>query len=199
MAHLIERASTGRAKCRACKQSIGKGTFRLGEEVPNAFGDGTATHWYHVECGARQRALAFLGAWDDFKGLPEATEVSDQLLHTAELGRTYYRLQRFIKVELAPSGRARCQGCRSLIEKGALRFVLQRIEDGMAAGAGFVHVACAHSYAGAVDEMEERVLSLSELDAESWTQVKAAIAQQLNLPREVKIPYQAQADSTPDP
>ncbi len=203
MPHCFQKAPSGRAKCRACKKAISKGDYRLGEEVPNAFGEGTAMHWYHVECGARQRAEAYLTAWEAFKLEPgdvedketrSLLEKGDVFAATAELGKTYYRLQRFIKVEPAPSGRARCQACRELIEKGALRFVLQRIEDGMVSGAGFIHVGCAHAYAGAVDELLARVRDLSELEEESWSEVERAVAEQEQLPREVKIPYGSSAD-----
>ena len=195
MSHSIQRAPTGRSKCRACKQTISKGELRLGEEVPNSYGEGTAVHYFHVACGARQRAGVFLDAWEGFRDSEDAEELSEDapaLIHTAELGQTYYRLQRFVRVERAPSGRARCQGCRELIEKGALRFVLQRIEDGIVSGAGFVHVECAHAYAGAVDELEQRVAPLSELDEESFREVKAAISRQSHLPRVIKVPYQSE-------
>lgn len=192
MTHTIERAPTGRAKCRACKRALVKDGLRLGEETPNAFGAGTAMHWYHLACGARQRPEAFISAWQSF-----ALNCQDEgvlaegakLLQTAELGKVYYRLPRFVRAERAPSGRARCQGCRELIEKDALRFVLQRIEEGMPSGAGFVHVDCAHLYAGAVDEIIERVVDQSELDQESWSEVEASLARQAQFPREIKVPY----------
>lgn len=205
MAHSIQQATSGRAKCRACKQTIVKGSYRLGEEVPNAFGEGTSTHWYHLSCGARQRAEAFLFAWRVVKEQPEFGELesgNESLEASAELGLTYYRLQRFVRVERASSGRARCQGCRELIEKGALRFALQRIEDGVVGGAGFVHVGCAHEYAGAVDEIVDRVAPLSDLDEGSWLEVKAELFRQEQLPRTIKIPFkdsaQADADHKPD-
>ncbi len=197
MPHAIAEATSGRAKCRGCKQAIQKGELRLGEAVPNPFGDGEAVHWYHLACGARLRAEPFLEAVSELEGdtasekkdtLP-GDEVLGPLKELAELGKTYYRLQRFVGVQVAPSGRARCQGCREMIEKGALRFVLQRIEDGMASGAGFVHVGCAHSYAGAVDGMVPRVRDAAELSSEQWAEVESALEAQSKLEREVKIPY----------
>ena len=204
MAHSIQRATTGRAKCRACKQTIVKDSYRLGEEVPNAFGEGTSTHWYHLSCGARQRAEAFLFAWRALKEQPEFAELvadSDGLEASAELGLTYYRLQRFVRVERASSGRARCQGCRELIEKGVLRFALQRIEDGVVGGAGFVHVGCAHAYAGAVDEIVDRIAPLSSIDESDWSEVRAELSKQEQLPRTIKVPFKdsAQTDVDPEP
>jgi hypothetical protein len=64
MPHTIERASSGRAKCRGCGQAIPKDTLRLGERLPNLFADdgGEMTHWYHVACAAYRRPEAFLEA-----------------------------------------------------------------------------------------------------------------------------------------
>ncbi len=197
MPHELSPAKSGRAKCRACKQPILKGEVRLGEEVPNPFGDGAATHWYHLRCGALRRPEAFLeaeAAMTDEVGQLVLTAEREALRALAEPGKTYYRLCRFVKVHEAPSGRARCQGCRELIEKGQLRFVLERIEDGMVSGSGFVHVACAHAYAGAVDGILERVRSLSELAEDQWGEVETSLSEQAKLPRVVVEHSKAQAD-----
>lgn len=188
MAHELEPAKSGRAKCRACKLAIEKGEVRLGEEVPNPFGDGSAKHWYHMRCGALRRPKAFLEALESINeevGQLISPPERDSLKALAEPGTVYYRLCRFVKVEVASSGRARCQGCRELIEKDTLRFVLERIEDGMVSGSGFVHIGCAHQYAGAVDGVLERVKSLSEVSDEQWTIVEGAVEKQATLPRVV--------------
>ena len=64
MSHTIERAPTGRAKCRGCGEKIAAGERRLGERVPNPFGDdgSETTLWYHVRCAAFTRPEAFLEA-----------------------------------------------------------------------------------------------------------------------------------------
>lgn len=182
MPHEITLASTGRSKCRGCKTSIEKGALRFGEEVPNAFGDGRAVHWYHLRCGARRRPESFFEALESFteEGIDPEERIAFEDL--CRWGRDFPRLSRFVQVHAAPSGRARCQGCRELIEKGELRFVLERVEDGMVAGAGFVHVACAHQYAGAAHGILERVRAQSELSEEQWQEVEGAIAQQIDLP-----------------
>jgi hypothetical protein len=196
--HEIQPAASGRAKCRACKTAIKKGDLRLGEDVPNPFGDGEAKHWYHLGCGALRRPEAFLEA---ILQAPEevaseiAVEDRARWAPLAEAGKTYYRLSRFVKAQAAPSGRARCQGCRELIEKGALRFVLERIEDGMVSGAGFVHVGCAHAYAGSVTGVLQRVEAQSELSGEEWTEIKASLEQQATLPEVIKEPHAPAAES----
>ena len=64
MPHTIERAVTGRAKCRGCNERIAAGQQRFGERVPNPYGDegSETTHWYHVACAAFTRPEAFLEA-----------------------------------------------------------------------------------------------------------------------------------------
>ena len=60
MAHVIEPASSGRAKCRSCDQPIAKGELRFGERQPNAFGEGEMTLWFHLPCAAYARPEPFL-------------------------------------------------------------------------------------------------------------------------------------------
>ena len=62
VAHVIEPASSGRAKCRSCDQPIAKGELRFGERQPNAFGDGEMTLWFHLPCAAYSRPEPFLEA-----------------------------------------------------------------------------------------------------------------------------------------
>ena len=58
--HVIEHASSGRAKCRGCGRPIAKGELRFGERQPNAFGEGEMTLWFHVTCAAYARPESFL-------------------------------------------------------------------------------------------------------------------------------------------
>lgn len=62
MADRIELSPSGRSKCRACQKNIDKGSVRLGVSVPNPFGEGEATHYYHLECGAWRQPDALLAA-----------------------------------------------------------------------------------------------------------------------------------------
>lgn len=55
MAHVIEHASSGRAKCHGCDTRIDKGELRFGERRPNAFGEGEMTLWFHLPCAAYKR------------------------------------------------------------------------------------------------------------------------------------------------
>lgn len=47
----VEHASTGRASCKECKETIAKGELRIGKVTPSPFDDdGTMTVWYHDKC-----------------------------------------------------------------------------------------------------------------------------------------------------
>ena len=148
MPHVIEAASSGRAKCRACQQKIGKGELRFGEKVPNPFGDGEATHYYHLLCAADRRPEGFgetLGATE--------LEVPDraELERVTELGIEHRRLQRAARAERASSGRAQCRHCREVIPKGELRIALEYVEEGTVNAGGFIHLACAQDYFGTTE------------------------------------------------
>jgi hypothetical protein len=145
MADIFEEAPSGRSKCRACQQKIDKGALRYGERVPNPFGDGEATLYYHLRCGAERRPEPFHAALESWEG-----EIPDReaLLAEAKLGVDHRRLERLGKVERASSGRARCRQCKEPIDKGALRLAVQPIEDGMLSNWGFIHPKCAFEYVG---------------------------------------------------
>jgi hypothetical protein len=145
MSHAIERAPTGRAKCRACGRPIARGTLRLGERLPNPFDEkgGEMTHWFHLPCAAFRRPEPLIEA------LGTATDPIDErdtLEREAHLGVTHRRLPRVNTVERAPSGRAACRACRAPIEKGAWRISLLYYEDGRFVPSGFIHLACAAGY-----------------------------------------------------
>ncbi|HSB61314.1 MAG TPA: PARP-type zinc finger-containing protein, partial [Vicinamibacteria bacterium] len=62
MPHVIQPATTARAKCRGCGERIGAGVLRFGESLPNPFADGETTHWFHLDCAAFKRPEPFLEA-----------------------------------------------------------------------------------------------------------------------------------------
>lgn len=74
MADRIELSPSGRSKCRACQKNIEKGSVRLGVSVPNPFGEGEATHYYHLECGAWRQPDALLAA---ATGVPRGQSETD--------------------------------------------------------------------------------------------------------------------------
>lgn len=172
MPHVIEAAPSGRAKCRACQQKIAKDQLRFGEKVPNPFGEGEATHYYHLICAADRRP-------SEFKETLEQTEqpLDDraELLRVAELGVEHRRLQRAARAERASSGRARCRHCREVIAKGELRIALEYVEDGMASAGGFVHVACAKDYFGTTELMARLRRTSNKLEADDFAELSRTL------------------------
>ncbi|MEO1171522.1 MAG: hypothetical protein AAFX94_05655 [Myxococcota bacterium] len=165
MSAVLEEATSGRAKCRGCGEKLPKGEFRFGERVPNPFGDGEATYWFHPWCAAARRPEVYL----ELEHVPEALEHASELEALALVGREHHRLARIEKLERAPSGRARCRHCKELIEKGAPRIGLGIWEEGRFSPMGNIHLSCAEDYFGTADTLEERLRfagrNLEDLDS----------------------------------
>jgi hypothetical protein len=145
MAHVIEVASSGRAKCRGCLKQISSGERRFGERLPNPYSDdgGEMTHWYHLLCAAFRRPEPFLETLD---ASTDAVDSRDPLVHEAKLGIAHRRLPRVSTAERAPTGRANCRACKTPIEKDAWRLALVFYEDGRFVPSGFMHAKCATAY-----------------------------------------------------
>jgi hypothetical protein len=148
MAHVIEQAASGRAKCRGCGEAIAAGALRFGERLPNPFAEGELTHWFHLECAAYKRPEPFLATLkDSAEPLPDR----ERLEAEAALGMAHARLPRVDGAERAPSGRAQCRSCRQPIEKGAWRVKLVYYEDERFQPSGSIHVRCAQPYLDTAD------------------------------------------------
>lgn len=146
MPHLIERASSGRAKCRGCGEKIASGELRFGEQLPNPFADGEGalmTHWFHLPCAAYRRPEAFI---EGSAETSEAIENRDMLEHEAALGVAHRRLPRVSTAERAPTGRANCRACKTLIDKDTWRIALVFYDDGRFVPSGFMHAKCVKDY-----------------------------------------------------
>lgn len=159
MPHVIEYATSGRAKCRGCDGKIAKGELRFGERQPNAFGDGEMTLWFHLPCAAYKRPEPFLEVlqnegWEDVSD--DDLAIARELQPAAEFGIEHRRLPRIDQVGRAPTGRARCRSCRELIEKDSWRIGLVFFEEYRFQPSGFIHAACAKEYFGTT-EMLDRV------------------------------------------
>ena len=151
MAHVFEPAATGRSKCRGCRQALQKGELRFGERLPNPFGEGEVTHWFHPMCAAYKRPEALL------EGLSAvATEVAgrESLERAARLALAQHRLQRIDGAEISPTGQARCRSCKELIERGAWRIRLVFHEEGTFSPGGYLHLACREAYFEGADILE---------------------------------------------
>lgn len=157
MPHVIEHASSGRAKCRSCDTKIDKGELRFGERLPNAFGEGEMTLWFHLPCAAYKRPEPFLELLDGEEAgsvSADDLELAQALKAVAEFGVAHRRVPRLDKVDRAPTGRARCRMCRELIDKDSWRIGLVFFEEYRFQPSGFIHAACAAEYFETTDVLK---------------------------------------------
>jgi hypothetical protein len=152
MPHVFEAASSGRSKCRGCRQPIAKGELRFGEGLPNPFGEGEVTHWFHPMCAAYKRPDVLLeGITTSAAPVPDA-DTLDRLAR-AMLARN--RLTRIDGGERSPSSQAKCRHCHEPIEKGTWRVRLVFHEEGTFSPGGFIHLACREPYFETGDILEQ--------------------------------------------
>jgi hypothetical protein len=142
MPHVFEVAPTGRAKCRGCGEAIAKDEWRFGERIPNPFGEGEATLWFHPLCAAYKRPESVLQALAESPPPADAPAVEP----AARAASEHRRLPRIDGAERSPSGQAKCRHCRSPIEKGSWRIRLVFFEEGRFQPGGFLHLACRREY-----------------------------------------------------
>jgi hypothetical protein len=172
VAHVIESASSGRAKCRNCEQPIAKGDLRFGERQPNAFGDGEMTLWFHLTCGAYSRPEPFLEA----QGAATPDPQLAALAAAAHFGIEHRRVPRLHGAERATSGRAHCRSCRALIGKGEWRLALVFFEEYRFNPGGYIHAQCAREYFETI-ELVDRIKHFSpELRESELAEIAAALA-----------------------
>jgi Poly(ADP-ribose) polymerase and DNA-Ligase Zn-finger region len=167
MGHVIEPASSGRAKCRGCGRAIAKDELRFGERQPNAFGEGEMTLWLHLRCAAYKRPEPLLEALAEGQGA--SIDVANDLKAIAEFGVAHRRVPRVDGASRAPTGRARCRSCRALIEKDAWRIGLVYFEGYRFEPSGYIHAGCARDYFETIDILDRvrhfsPALEAAELD-----------------------------------
>ena len=172
MAHVFETSPSARAKCRGCGAPIAKGELRFGERLPNPFGEGEMTLWFHPICGLYKRPEPFLEA---LAAGDVPLDDTERLQRLAQEGITHRRLPRIDGAERAPSGRARCRSCREMIGKGEWRFPLVYFSEGRFEASGFVHAKCSREYFGTTDVIE-RVQHFARLSPDELSEVSAVLA-----------------------
>ena len=143
MPHVLEAASSGRAKCRGCGRPLARGELRFGERLPNAFAEGEMTLWFHPMCAAYKRPEAILQVLAEPSLSASERETLDR---TARSSAAHRRLQRIDGAERAPGGQAKCRNCKKPIERGAWRIRLVYFEEGRFMPSGFVHLDCSVAY-----------------------------------------------------
>lgn len=172
MAHVLAPAASARSRCRGCSGLIGRGEPRFGERLPNLFGQGEMTLWFHPACGAYKRPQSFLEA------LSAATDVPDlaALKRAAKQTLTHRRLPRIDGAERSPSGRATCRSCRESITLGDWRIRLVFFEEGRFMPGGYVHLTCRMAYFGTDDILEHLLQFSRELSIDEREELRRAWA-----------------------
>jgi hypothetical protein len=167
VAHLFEPASSGRSKCRGCARPIQRGELRFGERVPNPFGGGEATLWFHPLCAAYKRPQALLEA---LVGTTDGVPDREGLERAARGSAAHERLQRIDGAERSPTGQAKCRSCHEPIVKGSWRIRVVFYEEGRFAPGGYVHLGCREAYfetGGILDPVLQFSPDLSDADREA--------------------------------
>lgn len=175
MPHVFELAASGRSKCRGCKQVLQKGELRFGERLPNPFGDGEVTHWFHPACAAYKRPDAVLEA---LAAPSELTADREALERVARAGVENERLPRIDGAERSPSGQARCRHCHEPIERGSWRIRLVFHQEGSFSPGGFVHLACRAAYFQAGDIIAPLLRFSGTLDDDNRQALRNALSDQ---------------------
>jgi len=174
MAHVIETASTGRAKCRGCGGKIAAGELRFGERLPNPFAEGETTHWFHLDCAAFKRPEPFLEA---LGARSEPLDDAARLESEARRGVAHRRLPRIDGAERSPSGRAQCRSCREPIAKDAWRIRLVFYEEDRFVPSGYVHLRCSIAYFETADVLPRLRRFAPDLRDEDLKEIQRELAQ----------------------
>jgi hypothetical protein len=169
--HVFEPAASGRSKCRGCGLVLQKGELRFGERLPNPFGDGEVTHWFHPACAAYKRPEALL---EGLQAAAEGFPGSADLERKARAGLAHRRLARIDGAQRAPGSQAKCRHCHQLIGKGDWRIRLVLHEEGTFSPGGFIHLGCREAYFEYRDILEQVLHFSPALDADGRAALEAA-------------------------
>jgi hypothetical protein len=119
-----------------------KGEIRFGERLPNPFGGGEMTLWFHPLCAAFKRPEPMLEA---LAAIPDVAD-REALERAARSSMARRRLARIDGADRAKTSQAHCRHCRETIEKESWRIKLVYFEEGQFASSGFVHLKCAPAF-----------------------------------------------------
>jgi hypothetical protein len=176
VAHIFAPAASGRSKCRGCGQPIKRGELRFGECLPNLFGEGEMTLWFHPLCAAYKRPQPLL------EGLAETSEnVPDResLERTALTSAAHRRVPRIDGAERSPSGQARCRSCHEPIGRDAWRIRIVFYLEGRFSPGGYIHLTCRKAYFE-TEEVLDQILRFSPAlsDADREELIRTAYSEQ---------------------
>lgn len=174
MPHLFEPAASGRSKCRGCGRAIARDEIRFGEVLPNLFGEGEMTLWFHLLCAAYKRPQELLdGLAGEQGGKVAGRETLERAAHAS---LAFRRNSRIDGVERSPTSQARCRHCREPIERGGWRIRVVYYEQGRFYPGGFVHLACHKAYFEGHDVLDQLLHFSPKLTDEEREELKRAYA-----------------------
>jgi hypothetical protein len=185
MPHVFEPAASGRSKCRGCGRALARGELRFGERLPNAFGEGDMTLWFHPMCAAYKRPEAMLEALAQSQGEVPGREALER---AANASKARHRLPRIDGAERA-KGNAACRSCRQAIPRGDWRIRLVYFDEGQFSASGFIHVECRKDFFETEDILEQLLFFSHALDEAAREELRAA----LTSPREGSAPARSGA------
>jgi hypothetical protein len=167
--HIIAPAASGRSKCRGCGCNIARGEARFGECLPNLFGEGEMTAWFHLLCAAYKRPQSVLDALGDGRDpVPDA----QALERAARSSLAFRRNPRIDGAERSPTGQARCRHCREPIARGSWRIRIAYYEEGRFSPGGFLHLGCRADYFEGHEILEQLLHFSSTLSEEEREALK---------------------------
>ena len=130
----------------------------MGESLPNPFGGGEMTLWFHPLCAAYKRPQPLLDALEQ---QTDAGVTDEEALRRAALTSLEHpRIPRADGAEKSRSGQAKCRHCQEPIERGSWRIRVVFYEEGRFAPGGYIHLGCRTAYFE-TDEVLAPVLQFS--------------------------------------
>jgi hypothetical protein len=144
--------------------------MRFGETLPNSFGGGEMTLWFHPMCAAYKLPDSMLAALQE-----TPTPHSEPLQHAAQKSKEHPRLARIGGAERSKSGQAGCRHCQEPIEKGSWRVRIVYYEEGRFAPGGYIHASCSRPYLETDDVLEPILQLTPALGDEDRQELSAAL------------------------
>jgi hypothetical protein len=132
--------------------------LRFGERLPNSYGEGEMTLWFHPLCAAYKRPEALVAA---LRAASTDVPAAASLERIAQHSLQHPRLTRIDGAERAPGSQAKCRHCHEIIERGVWRIrIVHHDEGGRFNPGGFIHVGCSTAYFG-ITAPGEQILHFS--------------------------------------
>jgi len=159
--------------CRGCARPIGRGELRFGERLPNPYGRGEMTLWFHPACAAFRRPEPLLEALGKTPGTVPEREALERAARSSVAHR---RIPRIDGAERSPSAQARCRSCHEAIERGSWRVRLVFHEGGRFTPGGYLHLGCRNAYCEAHEVMEQILHFSPDLGEDERDELRRAAA-----------------------